>query len=86
MTNDRFPPPKFVQYENAATAKKFLGVSASNSLKAQDIARPKNEQEVQQLIHSANEHKVTLVALSSPSGSRRHGLAGLKDAPFVVLD
>ncbi|WCN13486.1 FAD-binding protein [Marinomonas mediterranea] len=86
MTNDAFPLPKFVQYENAATAKEFLGVSADNSLKVQGIARPKNEQEVIQLVQWANQHEVTLVPLSSPSGNRRHGLAGLKDAPFVVLD
>ncbi|AEF55405.1 MULTISPECIES: FAD-binding oxidoreductase [Marinomonas] len=86
MINDAFPLPKFVTFENATIAKEFLGVSTENSLKVQGIARPEDEQQVQQLVQWANEHEVTLVPLSSPSGNRRHGLAGLKDAPFVVLD
>ncbi len=86
MNNDAFAFPGFVQFENANTAIEFLGVSANNSLKVQGIARPKNEQQVQQLIQWANEHSITFVPLSSPSGNRRRGLAGLKDAPFVVMD
>ncbi len=71
-----------VDTDDVAAANTFLG---SDSYEVQGIARPKNEEEVKTVVDWANKHKVALVPLSSPAGTRRRSPADVR-GPFAVLD